>query len=392
MFKASKISKLIISILLALFAVTMFSSTVQAKGTQKPGSGNPPVISEGASYSLTIDEDTSQTILFNAKDSDRNDALTWSISAAPLNGTAVIKNTVKITGGSRVAVAYTPNPNYNGSDQFTVQVKDSKGNSDTITVAVYINPVYDRVISYVALGDSIATGTIYPGASITSYVTYFYQYLIQQNPGTNVTMKNLAADGSRSNELYTKLGIADQLTADANMVSAVIGADIITISIGGNNLMQAAKDSSALGGYNFNQFNTSLAEQGVQDFNNHWVPIINKIKELNPDVLIIVNTLYNPYNEADAALHNAVDSYLFRSTEAEVKGINDVILNSAGLGYLIADVYGAFNQYSTNMGAITYFYPGPLDFWGQLTRNPHPNTSGQYIITALVKSNYVPLN
>lgn len=55
-----------------------------------------------------------------------------------------------------------------------VMVSDGKRGIDYITITVTINPVQTSVINYVALGDSIATWTIYPGKTITTYVTYFY--------------------------------------------------------------------------------------------------------------------------------------------------------------------------------------------------------------------------
>lgn len=298
-------------------------------------------------------------------------------------------NTADIKGQANSSYAVTEG-NAGKYIRVKVTAQDNEGlSNDAYSAWVLISPVVPPVtktISYVALGDSIATGTVYPGKTITTYVSYFYQFLQEQNSGAEVTLKNLATDGARTNELYSRLGL-DSSPCDSGLVSAVENADIITISIGGNNLMQAAKDSSALGGYNFNNIDTTAVESGVSDFNAQWKPIINEIKRLNPDVQIIVITIYNPYNESDVSLHNTVDSYLFR---ADGTGINDVIRNNTGLGYYVADVYEAFNQnYSNNMGAITYFYPSPFDIWGTLTRNPHPNESGQNIITGLHENVYL---
>lgn len=366
--------------LVALFTLSMFTSVVEAKGTTGGTTTNkPPVISnQGDSTSITVNENTTATITLSATDPNK-DALTWSISKPATIGTASIGKVSGSRGTSQATVTYTPKAGLTGSDSFTVQVADTKGATDSIIIYVTINPIVTKTINYVALGDSIATGTIYSGNKITSYVTYFYQYLQTQNSSAQVNLKNLATDGDRTNELLSKLGLT-------TYTDAIKSANIITISIGGNNLMQAAKDSSALGGYNFNKIDAAVAEQGVKDFNAQWKPIIEKIKSINSTAQIIVTTVYNPYNEADA-LHNTVDSYLFRT---DMTGINDVINGNSGSGYAIADVFTAFNQYSNNMGAITYFYPD--DFWGTLTRNPHPNAAGQNIITELHKTAYIPIN
>lgn len=368
LFRCSR-SKRLISILAAVTLI--FSLFLTSFAYAKPITTNtPPVITLGDTYNMSVDENSSVAVNLTAKDKD---SMTWSNSLPVNGGTISISNPTLGRGTSTVSVSYTPKPGYL-TDNFIVIVTDSKGLSDSISISVTINPNQVSNISYVALGDSIATGTIYPGKVITSYVTYFYNYLKTKYP--QVTVTNLAHDGDRTNELYSKL------VGDSTVISAVKSADIITISIGGNNLMQAAKDSSALGGYNFNKIDTAVANQGLLDFQNQWNLIINQIKVLNADVKIIVNSTYNPYNESDTALHNTVDSYLFRT---DGQGLNDIILSNTGLGYSAANVYKYYDDnYKNNMGAITYFYP--TDFWGTLTRNPHPNATGQGFITELCKA------
>jgi lysophospholipase L1-like esterase len=270
----------------------------------------------------------------------------------------------------------------------SVTVKDENLSSTAYSSWILIP---SKAINYVSLGDSIATGSIYTGKVISSYVTYFYQYLQTQNPTAQVNVQKLATNGYRTNDIYVKLGLAEGTIMDAVYENAIKGASIITISLGGNNLMQAAKDSSSYSGYNFNVVNDAIAQQGVKDFNDQWAPIINKIRELNSNAQIIVTTVYNPFNElSDSTLHNQIDSYLFR---LDGTGVNDVITSSSNMGYSVADVYKAFNDsYSNNMGVVTYFYPSSWDIAGILTRNPHPNVAGQDIITRLHKEVYIPIN
>ena len=98
-----------------------------------------PVITEGASTSVTMDEDGSPVpfaLTLNATDPESG-TLTWSISGAASHGTATASGS-----GTSKAIGYTPTGNYNGSDSFIVQVSDGT-NSDTITVNVTINTVND---------------------------------------------------------------------------------------------------------------------------------------------------------------------------------------------------------------------------------------------------------
>ncbi|MHB1368109.1 MAG: Ig-like domain-containing protein [Eubacteriales bacterium] len=334
-----------------------------------------PVISV-SSISLNTDQNKPVSTAVSATDAD-NDVLTWSISSSPINGSAVVNPPVT---GTSVSVTYTPATNFIGTDSFNVGVSDGKGETVFVAVTVQVTAIaVPSTLNYVALGDSIATGTIYSGKTITTYVTYFHQYLIAENPGASVTLQNFSTDGDRTNELLSKI-----INNTSGIVDAIKSADVITISIGGNNLMQAAKDSTALGGYNFNKINTAVAQQGMIDFAGQFPQIIDKIKEYNPSSKIIVMSVYNPYNESDSALHNTVDSFLFCSGA----GINDIIYNYAGAIYKVADAFSAFDAYAkaNNMKAVTYFYAS--DFWGNLTRNPHPNAAGQNILTQLHQSAY----
>ncbi len=329
-----------------------------------------PVLSV-SSITLNTDQNKPVSTAISASDAD-NDGLSWSVSSSPANGSAVVNP----PSGTSATITYTPAANFTGTDGFNVSVSDGKGGTASAAVTVQVKEtVVPSTLRYVALGDSIATGTIYSGKTITTYVTYFHQYL--KSFGNDVTLQNFSTDGDRTNELLSKI-----LNNTSGIADAISSADVITISIGGNNLMQAAKDSSALGGYNFNKINMAVAQQGAADFAAQFPQIIDKINELNPDAKVIVMSIFNPYNESDQALHNTCDSFLSGG------GINDIIYNNAGTKYKVADVYSSFDPYAkaNNMKAVTYFYAS--DFWGKLTRNPHPNAAGQNIITQLHQSAY----
>ncbi len=103
--------------------------------------GQPPIITEGASIDVAMDEDGSPTafsLTLNATDAD-SVVLTWSISVPALHGTAGASG-----NGLSKAITYSPTPNYNGSDSFTVQVSDG-ALWDSITVNVNITPIADTL-------------------------------------------------------------------------------------------------------------------------------------------------------------------------------------------------------------------------------------------------------
>ena len=101
---------------------------------------NAPVITEGASTNVTMDEDgdpTAFSLTLNATDAD-GDTLTWSVSSPAANGTADASGT-----GASKAITYTPDADWNGADSFEVTVDDNAGDTASITVNVTVDPQPD---------------------------------------------------------------------------------------------------------------------------------------------------------------------------------------------------------------------------------------------------------
>jgi uncharacterized repeat protein (TIGR02543 family) len=118
--------------------------------------GVPPVVTEGATTSVTMDEDNSPTpfaLTLHATDTD-GDTLTWSIQAQASHGTA----TASGTGTSKV-IGYTPTANYNGSDSFVVQVADGHGGTASITVNVTLSARNDAPVNTVPGGQTVSEDT-----------------------------------------------------------------------------------------------------------------------------------------------------------------------------------------------------------------------------------------
>ncbi len=93
-----------------------------------------PVITEGVSTTVTMDEDSTPTpfsLTLNATDVE-GDVLTWSIDIQATNGVATASGT-----GNSMAVTYVPTAGFNGTDSFVVAVTDDI-NSDTIIVNVTV--------------------------------------------------------------------------------------------------------------------------------------------------------------------------------------------------------------------------------------------------------------
>ncbi|MBL3526896.1 MAG: tandem-95 repeat protein [gamma proteobacterium endosymbiont of Lamellibrachia anaximandri] len=93
-----------------------------------------PVITEGVSTAVTMDEDGTPTpfsLTLNATDVE-GDVLTWSVDTQATNGVATASGT-----GNSMVVTYVPTADFNGADSFVVAVTDGI-NSDTIIVNVTV--------------------------------------------------------------------------------------------------------------------------------------------------------------------------------------------------------------------------------------------------------------
>lgn len=238
-----------------------------------------------------------------------------------------------------------------------------------------------------ALGDSIATGYLLDDPTTQGYPYKIANYM-------NMNLNNAAINGETTSELLTLLDGQDSNSEGSHVVEYVSNADIVTVSIGGNNLLHptvAALNMGVPGGdvtkASFSQIiSATLAlasgsqyqylsdnlKLGVDSFNNDFPEIIKKIHTINPNAKICVSTIANPIeglypNAGTQKLQEAIDS------------INNIIKNQSANGdYLVADVDGL----SKNIGR--------LSITNLLSKNDiHPNIYGHNIIFL---ANYYALN
>ena len=242
-------------------------------------------------------------------------------------------------------------------------------------------------VNYVALGDSITTG--YGLGDAPSFAE-----IVAEKQGYTLNDR-LAADGTTSAELPILVEMGRE---------AIVSADLITITIGGNDLMEALYQ------YLTAQYNTAhpdaaITEQDLQEklmagdftlltfaagviggFANsenatealtrveeNLTTAVTEIKQLNQDARIIVANQYNPYSKID----NSMFSSVVEAFEAGVDALNQSISST---GYEVADVYTAFDTAEQNPcnASVTAEFPPSinLDF--------HPNAYGHELIADVI--------
>ena len=135
----------------------------------------------------------------------------------------------------------------------------------------------DEKLSYVVLGDSIGWGA----GVLNSNEAAFGKIVADTN---GYLFKNDAVNGYTTSDLLRHL-------EKENIATDVRNADIISLSIGGNNFLRG--DMATLikqaGEGDYSGFDAIAA-----NFYTEYSAVIEKIKSLNPDVLILAQTLYNP--------------------------------------------------------------------------------------------------
>lgn len=253
--------------------------------------------------------------------------------------------------------------------------------------------------SYVALGDSITTGYGLKEGEQS------FAEIVAEEKGYTLN-DDLAADGATSEKL---LGVVkDQANAET-----LKNADLITITIGGNDLMGAlysylaeayntTNGTSFTGedmqlalmgkhptitqnialfylGLNLNGFVTFGMDSTLSEFKTNLSGILGQLKELNPTAQIIVTNQYNPYG-----ILVSIENYkaLAEQFEAGIAKLNNVISEVCeSLGVTVADVHTPFadaladGSNPCNAG---------IDGEGNINPDFHPNAYGHKLISAAI--------
>ncbi|KWU60944.1 tandem-95 repeat protein [Priestia megaterium] len=166
-------------------------------------------------YQLTTNEDTPVTSIVIATDIDGNQ-LAYSLQNAPVNGIVNV--------GLDGMYTYTPNVNFNGTDQFTVLVSDGQGGTAVSTITITVLPVNDPPV-----GPVMVTLVTNEDTAVSSQITAFdpdgevLTYSLQDPPTNGVAVVN--PDGTFT---YTPNGNYNGPDTFTVLISDPSGAFIVT--------------------------------------------------------------------------------------------------------------------------------------------------------------------
>lgn len=217
-------------------------------------------------------------------------------------------------------------------------------------------------IRYVALGDSIAYGYGLEDREEQSYVSLIRKHL--EKKYDSVIVSNLGSNGMRSDELI------DILTNPENDLyrkyrATIKYADIVTLSIGSNDLLHLIKLDMNI---------ETMIENGEEmfcdacrGFQKNFPKIIQEIRMINPDVKIYADNIYNP-----AKGLTAFDD-VYDVAEYYISLMNRCFYESRD--YQLVDVKGCFDKEKDSMVNVS---------WKGREIDPHPSVEGHRKIAGMV--------
>ncbi|MET3728538.1 lysophospholipase L1-like esterase [Fictibacillus halophilus] len=178
------------------------------------------------------------------------------------------------------AVGWYYYPQYKINQIKKESVLDQKASTDTKQVSYleYLKKSPESSFNHLVLGDSVAEGRGSEEGGFASKVNENLQSLT----GKTFILENQGVSG------FTSQGLLNQLDIPA-VQQSVEKADIISINIGGNDLVQIAKKQGPLKAIQSYDDIKSEYQQNLND-------IFENIRENNPNAIIVLNELYNVVN------------------------------------------------------------------------------------------------
>ena len=177
-----------------------------------------------------------------------------------------------------------------------------------------------ETISYVSLGDSIPEGYYLPKYEEKDeygFVKQSYTHSLKsffESKYKEVHAHNYATAGLTSTQLKEQLMALDGQTLSQNeeeMKMNIIGADVITVCIGANDILTPALDNflNIVLNEDISSYLTEF-DNGIAAFTSNFPIIVSKLKELNPTAKLIFSNIYNPYKDFITATSNIEIYYL----------------------------------------------------------------------------------
>jgi len=190
----------------------------------------------------------------------------------------------------------------------------------------------DGSFRLLALGDSLTRGTGDPGGK--GYVGYLLEDM-KKKSGQDIVLTNYGMNGQIAS------GLAEQL-GQSRTKNEVKAADVIVVSIGGNDLFQGGQTLA-----NMEQSNISKIEDA---YLLQLDSILKQLRENNADARIFLIGLYNPFSSLEnaAATTRIVREWNYKAAEVAAAYPQTVLVPTADLFQLKVQDYLARDLFHPN--------------------------------------------
>lgn len=137
-----------------------------------------------------------------------------------------------------------------------------------------------KKINYVALGDSLTEG-VGDKTSQGGFVPLL-SHELDDNYDVNVIYQNFGVAGNTSKQIYT------QITKQKKIQTAIQKADLITLTVGGNDVMQVIRQ-------NITNLSENSFDQPAQAYQKQLSELFDYIRTQNDHAQVYVLGIYNPF-------------------------------------------------------------------------------------------------
>lgn len=217
---------------------------------------------------------------------------------------------------------------------------------------------------YLALGDSIAFGVGASDPAQGGYVALVYAALrdSQRFRGMGLELVNLSVPGATSADLVAPGGQMEEALTEIERRAG--GVQVITIDIGGNDLLTLANRNSPC----LSSTDTEECRRAVRrvlgDLQANLTQLLRSLRQAAPEAVIVVVDLYNPYSGTGDPREGIAELGV-----GQINGVIGAAADDAALNVRLASVFQLF----TGRGPI-WIAPDGI----------HPNDSGHAVIAEAV--------
>ncbi|MEH7109465.1 MULTISPECIES: SGNH/GDSL hydrolase family protein [Bacillaceae] len=141
---------------------------------------------------------------------------------------------------------------------------------------------YPRKLTVLSAGDSLTQG-VGDSTGQGGYLPYLKTMLEKEKGIKEVDFYNYGVKGNRTTQLLKRL-------KSPEMKPVLQKADLVILTIGGNDLMKVVKD-------HFSDLQLSDFTEGKEIYRRNLIEIMEEISEENPNASIVLVGLYNPFSK-----------------------------------------------------------------------------------------------